>query len=246
MGFGHHRLSVFGIADAEELALVKPVARALLARDALRADDFGGLSFGPNAKPILKGEAKVEIVLPPKRTRRRGRKAAGVSARSAVRGAARAAPRAGRRGGRAALRHLPRQHLARNGGIEADHDPCFVARLGRRRRQARPLRRRPDGEEPDQPTAADLETAAKAAGLGYSHIPVGLEFSADKVAAMAEALTQAEGRVLIFCRSGTRAAYLWALARAREGAEAGDLIRQAAHAGYNIRPLLPWLKRRDD
>jgi ATP-dependent DNA helicase RecQ len=75
-GFGHHRLSVFGIADEEELALVKPVARALLARDALRADDFGGLSFGPNAKPILKGEATLEIVLPSKRARRAGRKAA--------------------------------------------------------------------------------------------------------------------------------------------------------------------------
>jgi ATP-dependent DNA helicase RecQ len=75
-GFGHHRLSVFGIADEDELALVKPVARALLARDALRADDFGGLSFGPGARPILKGEARVEIVLPPKRTRRRDRKAA--------------------------------------------------------------------------------------------------------------------------------------------------------------------------
>jgi ATP-dependent DNA helicase RecQ len=73
--FGHHRLSVFGIADEGELALVKPVARALLARDALRADDFGGLSFGPAARPILKGEAKVEIVLPPKRTRRKGRPA---------------------------------------------------------------------------------------------------------------------------------------------------------------------------
>jgi ATP-dependent DNA helicase RecQ len=73
--FGHHRLSVFGIADADELALVKPVARALMARDALRADDFGGLSFGPAAKPILKGADKVEIVLPPKRTRRRDRKA---------------------------------------------------------------------------------------------------------------------------------------------------------------------------
>ena len=71
--FGHHRLSVFGIADEEELALVKPVARALLARDALRADDYGGLSFGPGAKPILKGEAKVEIVLPPKRTPPQGR-----------------------------------------------------------------------------------------------------------------------------------------------------------------------------
>ena len=49
LNFGHQRLSVFGIADAEELALVKPVARALIARDALRADDFGGLSFGPGA-----------------------------------------------------------------------------------------------------------------------------------------------------------------------------------------------------
>jgi ATP-dependent DNA helicase RecQ len=70
--FGHHRLSVFGIATEEELALVRPVSRALMARDALRADDYGGLSFGPAAKPILKGEASLEIVLPP---RRKGRKA---------------------------------------------------------------------------------------------------------------------------------------------------------------------------
>jgi ATP-dependent DNA helicase RecQ len=68
---GHHRLSVFGIANEAELKLVKPVARALLARDALRADDYGGLSFGPAAKPILKGEEPVEIVLPPKRAPRR-------------------------------------------------------------------------------------------------------------------------------------------------------------------------------
>ena len=68
---GHHRLSVFGIADEEELRLIKPVARALLARDALRADDYGGLSFGPAARPILKGEDQVAIVLPPKRERRR-------------------------------------------------------------------------------------------------------------------------------------------------------------------------------
>ena len=70
-GFGHHRLSVFGIANEEELALVKPVARALMARDALRADEYGGLSFGPGARPILKGEERVELVLPPRRARRR-------------------------------------------------------------------------------------------------------------------------------------------------------------------------------
>jgi ATP-dependent DNA helicase RecQ len=73
---GHQRLSVFGIADAAELALVKPVARALLARDALRADDFGGLSFGPAAKPFLKGEEALRIVVPPKRSKRRDRKGA--------------------------------------------------------------------------------------------------------------------------------------------------------------------------
>ena len=70
---GHHRLSVFGIANADELALIKPVARALMARDALRADDFGGLSFGPGARPILKGEADLSIIVPPKRERRRER-----------------------------------------------------------------------------------------------------------------------------------------------------------------------------
>ena len=67
--FGHDRVSVFGIAGEEELALMKPVARALLARDAFRADPYGGLSFGPAAKPILRGEEKLELVLPPAKRR---------------------------------------------------------------------------------------------------------------------------------------------------------------------------------
>ncbi len=70
-GFGHHRLSVFGIASAEEIALVRPVARALIARDALRADAYGGLSFGPGARAILKGEHQLTIAVPPPRKRAR-------------------------------------------------------------------------------------------------------------------------------------------------------------------------------
>ncbi|HZB69211.1 MAG TPA: RecQ family ATP-dependent DNA helicase, partial [Sphingomicrobium sp.] len=69
-GFGHHRLSVFGIASPDDLALVRPVARALIARDALRADAYGGLSFGPAAKPILKGEETLTIAVPPPKRRR--------------------------------------------------------------------------------------------------------------------------------------------------------------------------------
>ena len=78
LGAGHHRLSVFGIADEAEQKLIKPVARALLARDALRADDYGGLSFGPAAKAILKGEEPLQLVLPPERARRRKKDKAGV------------------------------------------------------------------------------------------------------------------------------------------------------------------------
>ena len=67
--FGHDKLSVFGIADSEELALVRPVARALIACDALRTDAYGGLSFGPGARPILKGEQELTIAVPPPRRR---------------------------------------------------------------------------------------------------------------------------------------------------------------------------------
>ena len=77
--FGHHRLSVFGIASSEELALVQPVARALIARDALRADAYGGLSFGPGAKPILKGEETLTIATPPPRRRESRRRSDGPS-----------------------------------------------------------------------------------------------------------------------------------------------------------------------
>ncbi|MGH6658926.1 MAG: HRDC domain-containing protein, partial [Sphingomicrobium sp.] len=61
---------VFGIAETDELALVRPVVRALIARDALRADANGGLSFGPAAKPILNGEETLTIAAPPHRAKR--------------------------------------------------------------------------------------------------------------------------------------------------------------------------------
>ena len=70
---GHEQLSVFGIVGGEEAALIKPVARALQLRDALRANDHGGLEFGPGARAILKGEDDVALILPPARERRRRR-----------------------------------------------------------------------------------------------------------------------------------------------------------------------------
>jgi ATP-dependent DNA helicase RecQ len=73
---GHDQLSVFGIVDGEETALLKPVSRALLLRDAVLANEHGGLELGPHARAILRSEERVELALPPKRERRSKRGAA--------------------------------------------------------------------------------------------------------------------------------------------------------------------------
>jgi uncharacterized protein (TIGR01244 family) len=100
---------------------------------------------------------------------------------------------------------------------------------------------RPDREEPGQPHSAEIEAAARAAGLGYRHIPVAKGFSAWQVEAMADALEH--GPVLAFCRSGMRSTHLWALARASRGIPAPTLIGLAADAGYDLSDLADWLSR---
>ncbi len=102
---------------------------------------------------------------------------------------------------------------------------------------------RPDGEEPDQPSAPELEAAARAAGLDYRHIPVAGGFSAEQVQAMAEALQRAEGTVIAFCKSGTRSIFLWALARAQQGDPPQELMRKALQAGYDLTPIQRYLQR---
>ena len=94
---------------------------------------------------------------------------------------------------------------------------------------------RPENEQPGQPTGAEIEAAAKAAGLAYVAIPVDHSgFAEWQVAAMADALEMAKGPVLAFCRSGTRSTFLWALARNRLGDEGEALIAKAAGAGYDL------------
>ena len=69
---GHDKLSVSGIVDPGEAALLKPLARALQAKGVLLSTEHGGLKLGGGAKPILKGEERVDLVVPPPRKRSRG------------------------------------------------------------------------------------------------------------------------------------------------------------------------------
>ncbi len=98
---------------------------------------------------------------------------------------------------------------------------------------------RPDHEEPGQPTSAEIEAAAKAAGLAYRHIPVRGGPTPDQVSASKELFDAAEGPVLAFCRSGTRSIVTWSISQAVAGAlPVQELIALGAQAGYDLSGVL--------
>lgn len=105
------------------------------------------------------------------------------------------------------------------------------------------INNRPDGEEPGQLPAARAAELARAAGLGYVHIPVTTQgLGPADVQAFADALAAAPGPVLAHCRSGTRSAILWSMAEAKGGKRPTDeILRLARGAGYDLsgqRPIL--------
>lgn len=100
------------------------------------------------------------------------------------------------------------------------------------------INNRPEDESPDQTPGAEIEAAARAAGMNYIAIPVTHSgFSQPQVDAMAAALSGADGKVLAYCRSGTRSTLLWALAQASQGDHPAVLAEQAADAGYDLTPI---------
>jgi sulfide:quinone oxidoreductase len=96
---------------------------------------------------------------------------------------------------------------------------------------------RPDGEEPGQPMLDDMRAAAQAAGLAFHHIPVaGGLFPPAAVAAFAAIRRGTPGKVLAYCRTGTRAATLDALANVH-GLSVAERLSRAAAAGYDLSAL---------
>ena len=97
---------------------------------------------------------------------------------------------------------------------------------------------RPEGEAPDQVPGEAIEAAARSAGMDYRAIPVThAGFSEEQVRAMAEAIEEAGGPVLAYCRSGTRSTLLWALAQAARGQDPEAIAASAASAGYDVTPV---------
>ena len=96
---------------------------------------------------------------------------------------------------------------------------------------------RPDGEEPGQPIVASMREAAEEAGLAFHHIPVsGGEFPPVAIKAFAKVREEADGKVLAFCRTGTRSITLDALANV-ENETADARIERAQRVGYDLSGL---------
>ncbi len=78
------------------------------------------------------------------------------------------------------------------------------------------INNRPDFEHgPGQPSNADIEAAARAAGLEYRFLPVdGGYQSPQEIAAFAHLLQELPRPVLAFCRSGARSTRLFMAAQA--------------------------------
>ncbi|ULU27623.1 TIGR01244 family phosphatase [Dyella terrae] len=91
---------------------------------------------------------------------------------------------------------------------------------------------RPDGEVAGQPSSTEMSDAAARAGLAFIYDPVPHGAIPDEaVSALQKALASQRKPVLLYCRSGRRAARTWALAEAsRPGGLDAQAIKQIVQA----------------
>lgn len=119
-----------------------------------------------------------------------------------------------------------------SGQIAPQAIAALAAQLGLRR----VINNRPDHEEPGQPTSAEMQAAAEAAGLDYVEAPVSGMPDPFTTARVGECLAD-QTPTLLFCRSGMRSAAIWAMAERARGADADTLRAQAAAVGYDLSRL---------
>jgi sulfide:quinone oxidoreductase len=94
---------------------------------------------------------------------------------------------------------------------------------------------RPDGEGADQPTFAEIEKAAKKAGLEARYLPVVSGRVQDEDAEkFGAALSELPKPVFAYCRTGTRSATLWSLDQGAKGTPLPEILAATKKAGYDM------------
>ena len=119
-------------------------------------------------------------------------------------------------------------------GQVAPHEVAELARNG----VTMLVNNRPDGEDADQPPGGAIEAAAEQAGIAYRFVPIIRGIGPADVQSMQEALCEAgDGKLLAFCRSGTRSALALGLAMRAGGVSVEEIERRVTDAGFDIGPI---------
>jgi uncharacterized protein (TIGR01244 family) len=106
---------------------------------------------------------------------------------------------------------------------------------------------RPDGEAPGQPSSNEIGRMAKASGLAFTYLPVPHgDIPGPAADTLEQTLAQVERPVLLYCRSGRRAARTWALAEASRtgGLDAAAIARAVQSAGQSADDLASQITER--
>ena len=92
---------------------------------------------------------------------------------------------------------------------------------------------RPDGEGVGQPSFAELSAAAQSHGITFHYLPITPgQVTAEAAQRFGALVMRAPGRVLAYCRSGSRSEQLWAtFAAQRQGAGAERAAETARGPG---------------
>jgi len=143
-----------------------------------------------------------------------------------------------------ALDQVAPKHLVERIDVSTQLELSAVSAV--RRRYAKIIDLRPDGEVQGQPSSADMAGAARRQGLHFSYVPVPHgEIPEAAVTQLREALAHERGPVLLYCRSGKRAARTWALAEAGRpgGLQADEIIAAVRAAGQEADDLRPRIEK---
>ncbi len=97
-----------------------------------------------------------------------------------------------------------------------------------------------DGEvETDLPDMAEIGARAESLGLVFHALPYTGAPGAELVREQAAIMQNAKGPVLAYCRTGTRAILIWALAQSQDDLDMA--ITAGTNAGYDLSTLLSYM-----
>lgn len=97
---------------------------------------------------------------------------------------------------------------------------------------------RPDDEEPNQPSFAQISQAAQAQGIIAIHAPfTGANITEEAIEKTAALLNDEHAVAYLYCRSGTRSSLAWFDAMRQQGIDACSLHNTLAQNGYNLNAI---------